>query len=139
MKSKEFLRQIRKSAGLIESLKAQYEQLQLDAMFKSSGNDSPKVSSSGSGDRMAEKAIKAVELKDTVVQMMNDATAKKLEALETIKLMSDIRQQELLIDYYVNNLSWQEVADKMGYDVRWIYVLHGKALQEFERIHFNSF
>ncbi len=34
---------------------------------------------------------------------------------------------------YLNGNTWEEVADVMGYDLRWIYRLHGKALAEAER------
>jgi len=31
---------------------------------------------------------------------------------------------------YLSSNTWEEVADVMGYDLRWIYRLHGKALAE---------
>ena len=31
---------------------------------------------------------------------------------------------------YLSGNTWEEVAGIMGYDLRWIYRLHGKALQE---------
>ena len=33
---------------------------------------------------------------------------------------------------YLSGNTWEEVSDFMGYDLRWIYRLHGKALKEVE-------
>ena len=30
--------------------------------------------------------------------------------------------------YYIDGLTWEDVAQRMGLDVRWVYRLHGRAL-----------
>ena len=31
-------------------------------------------------------------------------------------------------------MTWEEIAEKMGLDVRWVYRLHGEALKSYERV-----
>lgn len=61
----------------------------------------------------------------------------KIEILEAIATLEDAKYRTLLIAYYINCKSWEEVAQDLGYEVRWIYKLHGRALQDIE-IHYKS-
>lgn len=53
----------------------------------------------------------------------------KEEIIDAINAVHDIRYRTLLEYRYRNYWSWQKIADVMGYDVRWIYRLHGQALR----------
>lgn len=60
----------------------------------------------------------------------------KLYTKETLAIEKSIDQLEdprlrLLLRYkYIDGLKFETIADLMHYDVRWIHVLHGRALQE---------
>lgn len=54
----------------------------------------------------------------------------KSEILEAIAMVEDSRYRTLLIAYYVNCKSWEEVAVQMNYGIRQVYRLHGDALQK---------
>lgn len=54
----------------------------------------------------------------------------KSEILEAIAMLEDSRYRILLIAYYVNCKSWEEVAVQMNYGIRQVYRLHGDALQK---------
>ena len=64
---------------------------------------------------------------------------KKVEALRIVNRieralakMPNERYQALLRDRYINCKTWERLAVEYGYeDVRGIYYLHGKALEEF--------
>lgn len=64
---------------------------------------------------------------------------KKEEALRivnrierSISKVPNDRYQALLRDRYICGKTWEQMADEYGYDdVRGIYYLHGKALEEF--------
>ena len=56
----------------------------------------------------------------------------KAEILEAISEIEDGRYRILLIAYYVNCKSWEEVAVQMNYGIRQVYRLHGDALQKIK-------
>ena len=63
----------------------------------------------------------------------------KLERMQRIilKMISRVRRhdyQNLLHLYYIDCLTWEEVAVKMNYSWRWVMKLHGKALVEVAKI-----
>ena len=54
----------------------------------------------------------------------------KLMAIDAIRAVEEPRLAELLELYYIDGLTWERVAERMGFvDVRWVYVLHGRALR----------
>lgn len=47
---------------------------------------------------------------------------------EAIEAVEDMRYRELLEYRYRNCWTWEQIAEAMGYDLRWIHRLHGMAL-----------
>ena len=54
------------------------------------------------------------------------------EIREVINEVSDYDQKMLLRYRYINHLSWDEIAGRMFYGQRWLFILHGKALKSVE-------
>lgn len=62
------------------------------------------------------------------------------ETTELIQLKREIEQVihsvpndtlQLLLEYrYLDHLAWEKIADKMNYDLRWLFRLHKKALSQ---------
>ncbi len=50
-----------------------------------------------------------------------------------IEDMTDDREKDLLRLRYLMCKSWEEVAVDMGYNIRWVYRIHGNALQHFNK------
>lgn len=49
-----------------------------------------------------------------------------------IEALEDERQRNVMRLYYLNGLTWEQVAEKMGYEQRWIFELHGRGLSKIE-------
>ena len=49
-----------------------------------------------------------------------------------ISAMPTEQYQTILREKYINLKTWERIAEDFGKDVRWIYVLHGRALDEFK-------
>ena len=58
----------------------------------------------------------------------------KEKALGLIREVPDCEQREVLEMRYVGQMTWEEIASECHYTTRWIYKLHGFALQAFEKI-----
>lgn len=68
-----------------------------------------------------------------------DAQIKRLlayreEAQGRIEQVDKPHYRQVLQNRYINNLKWDTIADVMKYDVRWVLILHGRALQDFDRL-----
>lgn len=50
--------------------------------------------------------------------------------LEIINRVENTTYRSLLIAYYINCKTWEQVAEDIGYDSRYVYKLHGRALKE---------
>lgn len=93
-------------------------------------------SSKGSGDtdRRTHIHVKLADIDD-------ELESEKERCIETLhntmhlihqipdKNESGRNQQKVLIMRYVNDFTWENIAVKMGYTVRQVYNIHGKALQ----------
>lgn len=52
--------------------------------------------------------------------------AKVERAIESVK---DDTEKQLLRLRYIHGMTWQTIADTMGYTERWVHILHGRALE----------
>ena len=52
----------------------------------------------------------------------------KREVNAAIDAVEDMRFRRVLELRYRNYLSWPAIAEELGYDVRWVFRLHGQAL-----------
>ena len=75
---------------------------------------------------------------DQIERKIQDQTTEALKALEEItdtnSKISDYSHRALLINYYVNGMTWEMTAEVMGFEVRTIYRMHDDALEEIEKI-----
>lgn len=75
---------------------------------------------------------------DQIERKIQAQTTEALKALEeitdTISKISDYSHRALLINYYVNGMTWEMTAEVMGFEVRTIYRMHDDALEEIEKI-----
>lgn len=75
---------------------------------------------------------------DQIERKIQGQTTEALKALEeitdTISKISDYSHRALLINYYVNGMTWEMTAEVMGFEVRTIYRMHDDALEEIEKI-----
>lgn len=64
---------------------------------------------------------------DTLVNLKRDLSA-------TIKAVGNTEYQTVLEKRYLCFQSWEQIAVEMGYDLRWLYRIHGKALDEVRAV-----
>ena len=74
-------------------------------------------------DRMA-------ELDGLIGQKVDELTAAKTAIINTVYSLDDPRQRTVLIEHYITGTCFEDVASKMGYEVRQIFRIHRAALAE---------
>lgn len=71
------------------------------------------------------------EYADWIASKYNELVKKRYEISKELDKLEDKQLQYLLRMRYVMGFKWETIAEVMGYDERYIYKLHGKALQYF--------
>lgn len=67
-----------------------------------------------------------------------DAAADALAVrLSMIDRLSDERYKAVMVMRYVEGMDWERVCHALHYESRWVFVLHGKALEEIRRMMFE--
>ena len=84
--------------------------------------------------RMGEAIAKMVDLEAEINIDIKSLVDLKTETVTVIKCVKPIELRTLLEMRYLNFKTWEQIADDMGYDLRWVYRLHGKALSEVDVI-----
>jgi DNA-directed RNA polymerase specialized sigma24 family protein len=124
--AKEFLRRAREVDRRVDEAQERVERIRakLESGRMSSLTGMPR----GGGADWTETADKLIELERVVNARTRELVRWKLAAIDAIRSVEEPRLSEVLELYYIDGLKWEDVAQRMGLDVRWVYRLHGRAL-----------
>lgn len=130
MDAKTYLMQIMNIDQLINCKLEQLGRLKALATHTTSTiSDMPKSHNNNS--RLEDTVLKIIELEHSIDAEIDRLVNLKAEASYQISLMQDMRCRLVLEARYINGESWETIAAEMGYSIRNVQNLHGKALQEF--------
>ena len=126
MTAKEFLRRARQVDRRVDEAQERVERLRakLESGRMSAVTGMPR---GGSGD-WTQTADRLIELEQAVNARTREMVRWKLAAIDAIRAVEDDRLSEVLELYYIDGFTWEQVAQRMGLDQRWVYRLHGRAL-----------
>lgn len=137
MNTKEYLQQIRKADGKIKRMERSRQQLRanLYSIGSVTGEMSPdKVQSSSTEDAMLKLIAKVDELEREMIWTIDRQKRLIRKISMEIELVPDERYKTILQCRYIMCWKWERIAVDMDLDIRYVYKLHGAALQEFEKI-----
>ena len=126
MTAKEFLRRARQVDRRVDEAQERVERLRakLESGRMSAVTGMPR---GGSGD-WTQTADRLIQLEQAVNARTREMVRWKLAAIDAIRAVEDDRLSEVLELYYIDGFTWEQVAQRMGLDQRWVYRLHGRAL-----------
>ena len=136
MTAKEHLQQVYAIQRKIKRLQDRREDLRADLYSVKSPSDLPeiRVQTSLTGDKMLELVAKVDELERGIIAEIDELTEKKQEIISEIERVPQENYRQLLFDRYILCQKWEQIALDRDKGVRWIYRLHGKALNTFEKV-----
>ena len=139
MRAKEYLRQIRIADKKINNLIHEVDMLRDSISHPKPINyDKDPVQGGSRNDSMAASIAKYVDMEQEINRQTDGLIDLRHKIIGEINQLSDPAHIELLFKRYVEYKTWEQIAVEMDYTIRWIYSLHGSALQEFETKHFNT-
>ena len=126
MTAKEFLRRARSVDRRVDEAQERVQRLRarLESGRMSSVTGMPR---GGSSD-WTQTADRLIELEQAVNERTRELVRWKLAAIDAIRQVEEPRLAEVLELYYIDGFTWEQVAQRMALDLRWVYRLHGKAL-----------
>ena len=131
--AKEYLKSIRTLDIAIKVKKEELYRLKLNIASLSPQTTGERVMNSSTSDMMS-TVDKIVDMQAVINAEIDRLVNLKEEARSKINQLKDTRYVSLLTDYYINCKTWEQVAEDMEYDLRWVYRLHSRALQSFSKI-----
>ncbi len=134
MNAKEYFRQISRTEAFISTKKQRVTALKMLASSVGAPNlnGMPK-NPSRSLSPMADAVCKALDLEAEIRKDEFLLQEKKVFLLELIGTIESCDCQTVLIKRYFEHFSWDDIASRMFYSTRWIYKLHGRALEEIDK------
>jgi len=126
MTAKEFLRRARTVDRRVDEAQERVERLRarLEAGRMSQITGLPR----GGASDWTETADRLIELERRVNSRTRELVRWKLAAMDAIDMVEEANLREVLELYYIDGYTWEQVAQRMGVDLRWVYRLHGRAL-----------
>ena len=130
MTAKDFLRRARNADRRIDEAEERVERLRarLEAGRMSQITGMPR----GGSEDWTDTADRLIELEKRVNARVRDLVRLKQAAMDAIDRVDEAPLREVLELYYLDGYSWEQVAARVGKDIRWVFKLHGKALQRIE-------
>ena len=126
MTPKEFLQQARYIDGRIDARLEERERL----VARLTAGRAANLSGMPRGGRYdwTDAVSQLVELDARINAQIQELCRIKRLVWEAIEAVEDMRYRTLLEYRYRNCWTWEQIAEAMGYDLRWVHRLHGWAL-----------
>ena len=139
MTAKEYLKQIKSIEHRIERIREHIALIESEMSgMKSPDYSADRVQSSKTSDKL----IKLISRYDSeyrrLVSEWDHLLRTRTKICSQIEALTDERYKQILFAVYVNHLTWDEVAESMSFTRRWVEILHGRALKEFDGIRKSS-
>lgn len=136
--AKAYLWRVRDAERELKRLEEEYEQAKADILYlRAIQYDADKVTGGKIGD--LSDAIAALEgYAERIAVQWDKLIALREDAKVLIERIADGRYREVLTRRYLQGQSFEQAAVGMGFDYRWTRRLHGRALNEFQKLTLES-
>lgn len=133
MKAKDYLNQLVKLDTIIQNKlveKALWKDVALGITAHSEGD---RVQSSGSQQKMANAVERCVDLEREINHLVDCLIDIKQGVIRTIELLN-ATEYDVLHKRYIQNMTFEEIGTAKGKSKSWATTVHGRALQNVQRI-----
>jgi len=129
-----YLREVRFAFRRTEVLCERAEKYRTLAMRATGRTDALRVSGTPQRSKVETYVLELVDTHAELQKEINELLSLSREAEAWIKKLDDDRYRAVLQLRYLCAMTWEEVADKMKYNVRWTHKMHREAVEALARI-----
>lgn len=134
MTAKQYLQQVKGLDNMIEAKLEQVERLRaLATRVTTSFSHDKQGKGAARHEKTADIVCKIVMLEEKLNASIDTLVDLKAEVEEKIDEIPNDNYRLLLRLRYLNYKTWEDIASTIGYTPQWIYITHGRALQEFQK------
>lgn len=133
MNGKEFLRDVRSARDTIKALQSKSEEIESSLTGKAVTYDGTHVQS-GAHDMMFEKLPEVVDLQKQIENEIRKLAKKESIALNLIERMDKWSYRAVMVYYYLQGMTLEATAERMGKSYTWICTTIRKAEDDFEKV-----
>lgn len=133
MNSKEYLKKAYKIQLDIDTLRETIKELRssLDGLQAVSFSEKIQGGKLKDDSNLVNKIFKITELEDKIKRKVE----LQFEIIDSIEKLNDVNEKAVLRLKYICSLTWEQIAEKMGYSIRNVHLIHKKALKNFKKMH----
>lgn len=135
MDTKQYLNQIERLEKQIQNKLSEIYQLKTMACSVSVSNEKDRVQTSPDKDRLGSTVAKIVDLEKETDRLVDEFVEKRNHIIGQIDNMDNVDYYHILSLRYVSRNTFDDIAEKTGWSIRQVFKLHGRALQEFEKLY----
>nr|DAH33402.1 MAG TPA: Protein of unknown function (DUF1492) [Caudoviricetes sp.] len=132
MTTKEYLSQISRYNRMINNRLVELAQIKELACSISAIKSGERVNTSPDPDKMSTTYAKIDEMERTIDKLIDEYVDKKSLIIRQIEGMENNDYYEILFSRYIEELTFEKIADKTIWCRRQIHRIHAKALKAFE-------
>ena len=133
MTTKQYLNQIDRINRTIKNKLSEIYQLKTMVCSISVSSDESKVQTSSDKDKMGSAVAKIVDLENEINEIIDVYAVKRERIISQIEAISDVMEYQVLFSRYIENKTFEQIAEDNEYSVRQIIRIHENALVEFEK------
>lgn len=133
MKAKDYLKQVQKLDTIIQNKLIERAQWKAVALGVTSHSDGERVQSSGRPSKMADAVDRCVDMEAEIDSLVDKLIDLKRDVTSVIEQLN-ATEYDLLHKVYIQHLSFYEVAVAKDRTKDWVKTVHGRALQNVQRI-----
>lgn len=131
VKALNFLIDLGRIDALIDQIEKDYQNTFYKAQPKGITYDKAGTSGNGFHSQTEEVAVELEQLQRQKKKLIKRYAKHKAEIYKIFNKMHTIEYVKVLLMFYSDRLSGDEVAEKMNYSRTWVYVVRKRAIEEF--------
>lgn len=127
---KEYLREVRSQYRYAQVLCERAQRYRDMAMRATGRVDAVRLSGTPRRSKVEDNVLAMVDVHRELKERVNELMQETRRAEKLICTLSDERYHAVLQLRYLCGLSWEEVAQRLNFSVRWVHKLHGEGLKQ---------
>ena len=135
MNTKTYLNQISRLDKMIQNKLSEIYRLKTIACSVTISTDKEAVDVSSDKDKLGSTVTKIVDLEKDTDRLVDEFVRKRNHIISQIDSMENTDYYHVLSMRYVNQNTFEEISQATNWSIRKIFTIHGRALQEFERLY----
>ncbi len=137
-KTYRYLNRVKSIDSMITKKQEQIDELRSIASSTALHNDSERVQSSGSKDKLGDCCSKIVDLCAEINQDIDTFVEMKAVVMHSIDLLEDLEERKILYYRYLKFMEYSQIASETGLSQSTVYRTHREAVKNLSIILFKN-